>query len=109
MPLILSLSKRKQPSVKTTASTYQVAVNTPTVVTVTSRITSTNVNSGSVQLHRVNANGTITSLGVMRDDGMNGDTTAGDGTHAIRFTLNQPTPTILVFGFRRHSPESSGG
>ena len=63
---------------------------------VTCRITDTNVLGESVLLQRIDANGLVTgTLGNLRDTGLNGDATAGDGIFSNRFGINESTPGIL--------------
>jgi len=74
----------------TTANPSIIAVNTPTAVTVTSVITDPSVIPTGVNLLRLNANGTSTVLGQLKDDGTNGDVVAGDKTFTIVKTFNEP-------------------
>lgn len=67
-----------------------VGVNTPTTVTVTSVITDPALITTGINLLRLNANGTSTILGQLRDDGLNGDALAGDKTFSINTTFNEP-------------------
>jgi hypothetical protein len=66
-----------------------ITVNTPTVVTLTVRISPTPIANG-VNLLRLGATGTTpTILGVMHDDGLNGDGVANDGIYTIRVQFNE--------------------
>lgn len=72
----------------TTPST--IVVNTPATVTVTVAITPTPILNG-VNLLRLGATGTqSTILGVMHDDGKNGDAVAGDGIYSVQIPFNEP-------------------
>jgi len=75
-----------------TATPATIVVNTPMTVTVTVQITDTTLISGSVNLLRVGATGTqATILGVMHDDGKNGDGTAGDHIYTLQVPFNEPS------------------
>jgi len=80
------------PTVGTPSATpATIVVNTPTVVTVTVAITPTPISNG-VNLLRLGATGTQpTILGVMYDDGKNGDAVAGDGVYTLQVPFNEPT------------------
>jgi hypothetical protein len=66
-------------------------VNTPTQVVITSLITDPTLIPGSVDLVRLDSNGTVVGVaGQMHDDGANGDAVAGDHVYSIRVTLNEP-------------------
>ena len=74
-----------------TATPVMIVVNTPTTVTVTASITPAPILNG-VNLLRVGATGTqSTILGVMHDDGKNGDAVAGDGTYTLQVPINEAT------------------
>lgn len=81
------------PSVGTTKATpAYIVVNTATPVLFTSQITDPSVIATGVNLLKTDAAGkTLSTVGVMRDDGKNGDAVAGDKTFSYRVTLNQPT------------------
>ncbi|MFZ4698474.1 MAG: Ig-like domain-containing protein [Candidatus Methylumidiphilus sp.] len=69
-------------------------------VTVTSQISrlasDPAVTAGGVYLQRLTAlNVVLDNLGVMRDDGVNGDAKAGDGIYSLRFTLKETDPGEL--------------
>ena len=70
-----------------TAAPAAFTQNTPTTVTVTVPITPTPV-SNSVYLLRVTASGP-TLLGIMHDDGLNGDAVAGDGIYTLQVAFNE--------------------
>jgi hypothetical protein len=69
-----------------------ITANTPTVVTVTAQITDSTLIPGSVNLLRLGATGTQpTILGVMHDDGLNGDVKAGDQIYTLQVVFTEPT------------------
>jgi len=73
-----------------TLTPSMILVNSPTTVTITVAITPTPIANG-VNLLRLGATGTQpTVLGVMHDDGKNGDTVAGDGVYTIQAVLREP-------------------
>lgn len=75
-----------------TATPAIITVGTPTTVTVTVQITGATPLPGGVNLLRVGPTGTQpTILGVMHDDGLNGDTMANDKIYTIVIALNQPS------------------
>jgi hypothetical protein len=66
-----------------------ITVNTPTTVTVTVQISPTPI-ANSVNLLRLGATGTQpTILGVMHDDGSNGDVVANDGIYTLQIPFNE--------------------
>ncbi len=67
-----------------------VTVNAPATVTLNVSIPDPSLIPGSVNLIRVNANGTTSILGQFHDDGKNGDLVAGDTIFTIQITLNEP-------------------
>ena len=75
-----------------TANPSTVTVNTPTTVLVTIPITDPTLTAGGAILQRVNANGTLTNLGAMRDDGLVGDAVAGDHVFTFRLVINESQP-----------------
>ena len=75
-----------------TATPAYIVVNTPTPVVITAQITNTSLIAGSVNLLKVDSTGkTLATVGVMRDDGMNGDAKAGDKTFSYRLSVNEAT------------------
>jgi len=78
------------PTVGTPSTTPSlITVNTPTTVTVTVQVSPAPIANG-VNLLRLGATGTQpTILGVMHDDGMNGDAVANDGIYTLQVTFNQ--------------------
>lgn len=85
------------PTVGTPSATPStILVNTPTTVTVTVQITDPTLIAGGVNLLRLGATGTQpTILGVMHDDGKNGDPVAGDQIYTLQVPFNEPTPTTI--------------
>ncbi|MGA2214964.1 MAG: choice-of-anchor X domain-containing protein, partial [Bryobacteraceae bacterium] len=74
------------------ASPSSIPANALTLVTVTSQIGDPTVIAGGVNLLQVNSTGgSPTILGVMHDDGKNGDAVAGDGIFTLQVTLNPAT------------------
>ena len=72
-----------------------ITVNTSTTVTVTVQINPVPL-PGGVNLLRLGTTGTQpTILGVMHDDGKNGDAVANDGMYTLQVVLNSSTPTPL--------------
>jgi hypothetical protein len=72
------------------ANPAYIVVNTPTQVVFTAQITDPSLISAN--LLRTDANGkAIATMGVMRDDGANGDAKAGDKVFSYRVALNQPS------------------
>ncbi len=74
-----------------TATPALITVNTPTTVTVTVQITDSRLLPNGVNLLRLNSNGSSTILGVMHDDGFNGDATANDKIFSLNVNFNEPT------------------
>lgn len=74
------------------ASPAYVVINTPTSVLITASITDATVISTGVNLLKTDATGkTLATIGLMRDDGTNGDLKANDKVFTYRLTVNQPT------------------
>ena len=75
-----------------------VAVSTTTTLTVTIQVTNSSLIANGVNLIQVNASGTQSIiLGVMHDDGKNGDATAGDGVYTLLVPVHPPTTGQLQF------------
>jgi len=75
-----------------TATPALITVNTPTVVTVTAQITDPTLLANGANLLRLGATSTqSTVLGVMHDDGLNGDAVANDKIFSFRMTFNEKT------------------
>jgi hypothetical protein len=69
-----------------------IIANTPTTVTVTVQISGASPIPGGVNLLRLGASATQTTiLGVMHDDGKNGDAVAGDGIYTLQVPFSEPT------------------
>jgi hypothetical protein len=69
-----------------------IAVNTPTTVTITVQITDPTVLPNGVNLLRLGATGTQPKiLGVMNNDGMNGDAVANDTVYSLQVSFKEPT------------------
>ena len=68
-------------------------VGVATIVTVTALISDPSVIADGVNLQRLDAAGRVVAvLGILRDDGANGDVAAGDQTFTIRATIFETTP-----------------
>jgi hypothetical protein len=67
-----------------------VQINAATAVTVTITIPDPSVIVTGVYLQRINTNGSLTTLGVMRDDGTGGDAVAGDRIFTLTLAFNEP-------------------
>ncbi len=82
----------------TAAAPTSVPAGTATTVTVTSAITDPSLIPGTVILQQLTASGQVVAvLGTLHDDGVNGDTTASDGTYTLQTTVYQPNPSVLTF------------
>lgn len=76
----------------TAAQPSSVSVNTPVSVTVTAAIADSSLLPQSVNLLKVDAAGRVlANLGVMVDNGTNGDLTAGDKTFSRAIAINEST------------------
>ena len=74
-----------------------ISVNTSTPVKITVEIPDPSVIPTGLFLQRVHPNGSVTNLGVMRDDGTNGDAVKGDRIFTLIPTFNEPqTGTIKL-------------
>ena len=66
--------------------------------TVTATINSPQVIAGSVVLQKLGAGGNVVgTAGVLRDDGQEGDVSAGDRTYTLRTTVLENTPGVLNY------------
>jgi hypothetical protein len=84
---------------QTGAAPTTIAVNSPTLVTFTSRITDPKLKKRSVILLRLDASGKPSDiLGRLKDDGLNGDAVANDGVYTLQTTLNESS--LGQVGFR---------
>jgi hypothetical protein len=87
------------PTIGPTAATpAYIVVNTPTPVVITAQITDTTLIAGSVNLLKVDAAGkTLATIGVMRDDGLNGDLKAGDRIFGLATTIDPSDSGFIRF------------
>lgn len=75
-----------------------IVVSTSTPVLFTAKITDRQVKKRSVVLLKLDSAGKPSDiLGRLRDDGKNGDVTAGDSIYSIRTPLNEPTVGTVNF------------
>ena len=83
---------RAAPSVGMASATpAYIVINTPTALLITVRITDASLLPNGVNLLRTDANGkTIAILGVMHDDGINGDALPRDQVCSFCLTANEP-------------------
>ncbi len=90
------LSTGVTPTIGTPSTTPSfITVNTQKTVTVTVSISPTPLPNG-VNLIRLGATGTQpTILGVMHDDGLNGDQTPGDGVYTLQVPFSEPTTSYI--------------
>jgi len=70
-------------------------IGTPTQVTVTASITDPALIPGGANLLQLNPDGSTTILGVLHDDGRNGDAVAGDFVLTLVVTLNAPSASQI--------------
>ncbi len=82
-------------AVASSVSTAPVGVATP--VTFTATITDSSLIPGSVDLLSVDSAGRTTIVGIMHDDGLNGDATAGDHIYSFLVTVFQQTPGTINY------------
>lgn len=71
--------------------------NTPSELTVTSIITNQDVIATSITLERINDDESVTILGTMHDDGLNGDLALGDRIYTLSTMLYETVPQELKF------------
>src|SRR5258707_902340 len=72
--------------------------NSLTQVTLTALITDPTLIANGANVQRLNSAGDATAvLGILHDDGLNGDAVAGDRIYTLVFTLNEPTPGRIYF------------
>src|SRR5262245_26013658 len=95
-PSLFSANSAPSPTVGTpVAQPSTLLVNQTTLLTVTSRITSSPdhaVVPASVKLEGVDAQGTmVANLGTMHDDGTRGDAVTGDGIFTVQVSLRETT------------------
>jgi hypothetical protein len=73
------------------ANPSYVVINTPTPVIITAQISDPALIANGVTLLKVDSAGkTLATIGVMRDDGANGDAVAGDKTFSYKASVNEP-------------------
>lgn len=91
--LPVAMMQAGQPTIgNVTVTPNVIQVNAPTTVTVTAVLTAPNVVPNGIHLLRLNATGTpSTILGVMKDDGVNGDAAGNDNIFTLRQTFNDGT------------------
>ncbi len=82
-----------------------ITVGTSSAVTVTVSIIDPAYLAGSANLQRLRADGSVQAVvGVLADDGLNGDAVAGDKIYTIRFSVLEAAPGTVRFqvsaGFR---------
>ncbi len=80
-----------------TANPNTVPASVATLITFTSVITDPTVIPSTVNLQQLDSSGRATVIGVMRDDGLNGDATANDHTYSFQFTLFQQVTGNLTY------------
>src|SRR5438105_4430912 len=67
-----------------------IVINEPTQVLITTTITDTSLLPNGVNLLKTDATGkTLSTIGVMHDDGISGDISAGDKIFSYRLSLNE--------------------
>lgn len=71
--------------------------NTSSELVVTSIITNPDVIAASVVLERINDDGSITILGTLHDDGLDGDLALGDRIYTLATILDESEPKELKF------------
>ena len=81
----------------TEATPLAVPVGASTSVLVTSRILDAAVIPESVTLQNVAPDGTVTNVGILHDDGLNGDVSFGDKLFSLRITVQQSSPVELQY------------
>ena len=97
--VLASAALAAQPTIGTvTLSPTFAPAGVPTQVTLTAVITDPSMVANGANVQRLNSAGTATAvLGIMHDDGLNGDLVAGDGIFTLVFTLNEPaTGRVLL-------------
>jgi hypothetical protein len=73
------------------ANPAYIVVNTPTQVTFNVKVTDSTPLPNGINLLKTDAAGkTLSTVGVMHDDGVNGDAKAGDKLFSYALTINQP-------------------
>jgi hypothetical protein len=82
---------------QTSASPTAVHAGSRAQVQVTAHIDELSVIPASVVLQRLNPDGKFTTLGVLHDDGLNGDASLGDRVYTLEFGVNQSSPVTLRY------------
>jgi len=78
-------------------SPSSILVNTPTTVNISARITDSSLIPSSVNLQRLDVNNKVVAiLGILRDDGLNGDAIAGDKIFTIQISFNEEIGLIRL-------------
>lgn len=77
------------------ATPMTAVIGTPTLVSVLASISDPSLIPTSVNLLGLNPNGTTTVLGMLHDDGLNGDAVAGDLVFTLAVTLNAPSASQI--------------
>ncbi len=80
----------------TAATPSTILLNTPATITVTSQITDPTLLPGGINLLQIGPSGT-SILGVLHDDGLNGDVTAGDGIYTLQFTATPASVGAITY------------
>ncbi len=89
-----------------TATPAYIVINTPTAVTFTIVITDPTLLANGVSLLKTDATGkSIANVGVMHDDGVNGDAVAGDRLYSYRVA---PSGTVAARSYFRASAAFKG-
>lgn len=77
-------------------TTIGAGLTTPVLFTV--QVTDQSLLPGGVTLLKVDASGkTLSTIGLMRDDGLGGDVVSGDKTFSYRLNISEPTTGLLSF------------
>lgn len=96
LTVLLAFPLHAAPSIGIVRATPITAVvGTPTQITVEASISDPSLIANSINLLELNANGTISILGTLHDDGLNGDLFAGDKIFTILVTLNQTSTSAI--------------
>src|SRR5436190_5134416 len=81
-----------------TANPSSGLINTPTSVMFTVTITDPSLLPNGVNLLQTDPNGkTVVTIGVMHDDGNNGDAVAGDKTFSYQVVVSPSTPVVVYY------------
>lgn len=66
-------------------------------VVVSVKIAASDIDSNSVKLHKLDAQGRTTEIGTLHDDGLQSDAVANDGNYTLRFTIYEQQPGVLTY------------